>query len=307
MLQDLNLLRVFDALMHEGKVVTAAARLGLSPPAVSNALARLRRATGDPLFVRSAQGMRPTPHAQTLALTVGPALQALQQALASPRAFEPKATGRRFRVAMTDIGEIVFLPRLMQVLQTEAPQVVIHTVRNAAAATRDEMARGGVDLAVGWLPDLDAGFHQRRLFEQRYVCLMAVGHPLAKGRLTAERYRKAQHVVVLAEGTGHDRVAKLLRQLGAQALVPLALPHFVAAPWILADTALVATVPLKLAQQVAGPLGLAVRELPKDLPLELPPFEVNLFWHERVHRDPGHRWLRERWARLFGAPGSSTD
>lgn len=179
MLQDLNLLRVFDALMREGKVVKAAARLGLSPPAVSNALARLR----------SAQGMLPTPHAQALALTLGPALQALQQALASPRSFEPTVTERRFRVAMTDIGEIVFLPRLMQVLQAEAPQVAIHTVRNAAAATRDEMARGGVDLAVGWLPDLDAGFHQRRLFEQRYVCLMAAGHPLAARALGAPVWR----------------------------------------------------------------------------------------------------------------------
>lgn len=302
MLEDLNLLRVFDALMHEGKVVGAAARLGLSPPAVSNALGRLRRATGDALFVRSAQGMLPTPQAQALALTVGPALQALQQALASPRAFEPAATQRRFRVAMTDIGEIVFLPRLMQVLQAEAPQVAIHTVRNAAAATREDMARGGVDLAVGWLPDLHAGFHQRRLFEQRYVCLMAAGHPLARGRLTLARYRRAQHLVVVAEGTGHDRVARLLRQQGVQALVPLALPHFVAVPWILKDGPLVATVPLKLAQQVAAPLGLVMRELPRDLPLELPPFEVNLFWHERVHQDPGHRWLRERWARLFSAP-----
>lgn len=302
MLQDLNLLRVFDALMHEGKVVTAAARLGLSPPAVSNALGRLRRATGDPLFVRSAQGMLPTPHAQALALTIGPSLQALQQALASPRAFEPTATERRFRVAMTDIGEIVFLPRLMQVLQAEAPQVAIQTVRNAAAQTRDDMARGGVDLAVGWLPDLDAGFHQRRLFQQRYVCLMAAGHALSRGRLTLDRYRKAQHLVVVAEGTGHDRVARQLRQIGAQALVPLALPHFVAVPWILKDGPLVATVPLKLAQQVAAPLGLVMRDLPKDLPLDLSPFEVNLFWHERVHRDPGHRWLRERWARLFGAP-----
>ncbi len=299
MLQDLNLLRVFDALMREGKVVSAAARLGLSPPAVSNALARLRRATGDPLFVRSAQGMLPTPSAQALAATVGPALLALQQALASPRAFEPTGSERRFRVAMTDIGEIVFLPRLMQALQAEAPQVSIHTVRNAAVATRDDMIRGEVDLAVGWLPDLRAGFHQRRLFEQRYVCLMAAGHPLSRGRLTVERYSRAQHLVVLAEGTGHDRVAKLLRQLGAQAVVPLALPHFVAVPWILKDSALVATVPVKLAEQVALPLGLVVREVP----VALPPFEVNLFWHERVHRDTGHRWLRERWARLFGGPG----
>lgn len=298
MLHDLNLLRVFDALMRERKVVAAAARLGLTPPAVSNALARLRRATGDALFVRSAAGMQPTPHALALAETVGPALSALQQALAAPRAFEPAAAARRFRVAMTDIGEIVFLPRLMQALAREAPQVALQTVRNAAAATREQMAQGDVDLAVGWLPELEAGFHQRRLFEQRYVCLMAAGHPLARGRLTPARYRAARHLVVQAEGTGHDRMVRALRQQGVQVLVPLTVPHFVAVPWILAQTDLVATVPLKLADQVAAPLQLVRREVP----VSLPPFEVNLVWHERVHGDAGHRWLRERWAALFGAP-----
>ncbi len=302
---DLNLLRVFDALMQERKVVTAAHRLGLSAPAVSNALARLRRATGDELFTRTAQGMQPTPHALSIAQTLGGALAAIEQSLARPAGFDPATSSRRFRIAMTDIGEIVFLPALMRALQEQAPQVGLETVRNspgeAPGHTRDEMARGGIDLAVGWLPDLDAGFHQRRLFEQRYVCLMAAVHPLATGPLTLERFCGARHALVAAEGTGHERIDRLLRRHGVRRSTLLQLPHFVAVPWIVRDSDLVVTVPLKLAERVAAPLGLVMRELP----LALPAFEVNLFWHQRVQADAGHRWLRELWAQQFGpAPGT---
>ena len=222
---DLNLLRVFDALMQERKVVTAAHRLGLSAPAVSNALARLRRGTGDELFTRTRQGMQPTPHALAMAQTLGGALAAIEQSLARPARFDPATSERAFRVAMTDIGEIVFLPTLMRALQDQAPGVSLSTVRNAPVDTREEMARGGVDLAVGWLPDLDAGFHQRRLFEQRYVCLMAAGHPLARGRLTLSRFCSARHALVAAEGTGHERIAGLMRQQGVKRVAWLQLPH----------------------------------------------------------------------------------
>ena len=295
---DLNLLRVFDALMQERKVVTAAEQLHLSAPAVSNALARLRRATGDALFTRSTQGMQPTPHALAMAQTLGSALAAIDASLARPARFEPATSQRRFCIAMTDIGEIVFLPALMRALQQQAPGVGISTERNAGSHTRDAMARGSTDLAVGWLPDLDAGFHQRRLFEQRYVCLMAKGHPLARGRLTASRFSAARHALVAGEGTGHERIDRLLREQGLQRPALLRLPHFVAVPWIVRDSDLVVTVPLKLAEQVAPALALVQRELP----IKLPDFEVNLFWHQRVHDDAGHRWLRGLWAALFGTP-----
>jgi DNA-binding transcriptional LysR family regulator len=297
---DLNLLRVFDVLMQERKVVAAARRLGLSAPAVSNALARLRRVTADPLFTRTAQGMEPTAHALAMAPTVNQALAALQQSLARPAAFDPLRSQRRFRVAMTDIGEVVFLPTLLRALQAQAPQVSLSTLRNTSTDLRDEMARGTVDLAVGWLPDLDAGFHQRRLFEQRYVCLMAASHPLAKGKLTWARYQEARHAVVAAEGTGHDRADRHMRQHGLHRVVALQLPHFMAVPWIAAETDLVFTVPERLAQKAAGPQGLAGLVV-RPLPLDLPAFEVNQFWHQRQHEDAGHRWLRGLWAELFGA------
>lgn len=292
---DLNLLRVFDALMRQRKVVAAAAELGLSAPAVSNALARLRRATGDELFTRTPAGMLPTAHAAAIAPAVSDALAALQAAVARPAAFVPASGERSFRLAMTDIGEIIFLPALVRRLREAAPGVSLSTVRNTAIDLRAEMAQGSVDLAVGWLPRLGAGFHQRRLFTQRYVALMAAGHPLAQGRLTAARFVAARHAVVVSEGTGHEQVQRELRRHGVAEPVALRLPHFVAVPWIVAESDLVVTVPEKLARKAAGPFGLVVRELP----LALPRFEVNVFWHRRAHREAGNRWLRERLAELF--------
>jgi DNA-binding transcriptional LysR family regulator len=295
---DLNLLRVFHALWHERKVVAAAARLKLSAPALSNALARLRRATGDELFTRTPQGMQPTPYAEALAQTLVPALAGIEASLARSARFVPASSQRPFCIAMTDIGEIAFLPTLMHTLQQRVPGVTVRTVRNAPGSTQQQMARGDVDLAVGWLPALDAGFHQRRLFEQRYVCLMGSDHPLARGRLGLDRFVAARHALALAEGTGHERIEQLLRQQGIKRWVPLSLPDFVALPWILRESDLVAIVPYKLAQQVAEPLSLVQRKLP----IALPGFEVNLFWHHRVHDDPAHRWMRALWAELFARP-----
>lgn len=292
---DLNLLRVFDALWHERKVAAAAERLGLSAPAVSNALARLRRATGDELFTRTPQGMLPTPQAESMAPAIVAALAAIRGSLARPRSFEPGLSTRRWRLAMSDIGEIVFLPRLAAALREHSSQAQLQALRSGRHELRDALTRGDIDLAVGWLPDLRAGFHRRRLFEQRYVLLMAGAHPLARARLTAARLAAVPQVQVLAEGTGHERVDALLRQHGIERQTPLSLPHFAALPWLLREGDGVAIVPCKLAAQVAEPLGLAVRELP----VPLAAFEVSLVWHHRAHDDAAHRWMRGLWVQLF--------
>lgn len=292
---DLNLLRVFDALMGERQVAAAARRLGLSAPATSNALARLRRATGDALFTRTPAGMQPTAYAQGIAAPVRAALAALEQSLQGPARFDAATSRRAFRVAMSDIGEIWFLPTLMAALRAEAPSVTLATVRPGTVELKTTMADGGVDLAIGWLPALGAGFHQRRLFAQRYVTLMAAGHPLARGRLTRERFLRARHAVVQAAGSGHERVQALLRRAGVPDPVALQLPHFVAVPYIVAESDLIVTVPEKLAERAVAAFGLVQRELP----IALPSFEVNVFWHQRAHQDPGNRWLRERLTQLF--------
>jgi len=292
---DLNLLRVFDALSAEHKVVAAAARLKLSAPAVSNALARLRRATGDELFTRVPGGMQPTAYAQAIAPLITEALAAIDHALISRAPFSAERSARAFRVAMTDIGEIHFLPRLLQAVQHAAPGVALSTVRDSAINLREEMSGGSVDLAVGWLPDLSAGFHQRRLFSQRYVCLMSQRNPLARGKLTPARFLAARHVQAAAEGTGHERVDKLLRRARLPRDLALTVPHFVALPFIVAESELVAVVPEVLAERTLVALKLVRR----DLPVALPRFEVNLFWHERVHRDAANQWLRDLVVKLF--------
>lgn len=295
---DLNLLRVFDHLRRERSVSRAAERLGVGQPAVSNALARLRRQLGDDLFVRTPRGMAPTPRAEAMAQPVAEALALLERSLQPAARFAPDGSDRTFTLGMTDIGEIVFLPRLLQHLAQVAPGVRLSTVRDTALDLREAMAAGTVDAAIGLLPQLQGSFHQRRLFGQRYVCLFRRGHKLAAARrISLKAFCAAEHVVVVAAGTGHHRVDEQLARQGVQRTVRLTVPHFVAVGHILAATDLVATVPERLAEQMAEPFGLAWAEHPATLA----PAAINLFWHATRHRDPGHQWLRGVLGTLFAA------
>jgi DNA-binding transcriptional LysR family regulator len=292
---DLNLMRVFDALMIERRVSLAADRIGLTQPALSNALARLRNAVGDELFTRSPSGMQPTPFATDIAPVVRDALQSLEQAIIRRTTFDCATSARRFRVAMTDIGEVYFLPKLMQHIEAQAPGVTIATVRNSEIDVAGELAAGDVDLALGWMPKLGSGFFQKRLFEQHHRCIMSARHPLAKGALTLPRFLRASHAVVSSAGTGHARVEAIMRQRGVKRIIALELPHFAAVPYIIRDTELIATVPEKLADCAIEPFGLIVRPPPID---ELS-FQVNMFWHRRVHKDEANKWMRDTIATLF--------
>ncbi len=292
---DLNLLVVFNQLLIEQRVSRVAEKLGVSQPAVSNALSRLRKLLGDELFLRTSRGMVPTPFAEQLAESVTYALDMIHGALNQRDAFDARTCVRSFTIGMTDIGEIVFLPALLERLAREAPGITLNTVRNAAVNLNDEMGAGHVDLAIGLLPQLKAGFFQRRLFRQRYVCVFRLGHVLDKKRITLEAFSRAEHVVVVSPGTGHGKVEELLRRSGIQRQVRLTVPHFVPLGHILGSTDLVATVPARLAEKMAGPFGLGFRDHPAALP-EVP---INLFWHARYHKDPANQWLRSVVVSLF--------
>ncbi|GAC1629482.1 MAG: LysR family transcriptional regulator [Nevskia sp.] len=287
---DLNLLVVFHRLLGERRVSRVAETLGLTQPAVSNALARLRRLFGDELFLRSSQGMVPTPFAEQLAEPVAYALGLLHSAVNQRLSFDPATSTRSFTIGMTDIGEIYFLPQLMETLQRLAPGLSISTVRNTAVNLRDEMEAGHVDLALGLLPQLKGGFFQRRLFRQRYVCLLREGHRLDKRRLSLKEFSAAEHVVVMSAGTGHGRIDELMERNGIARRVRLRVPHFVAIGHILASSDMIATVPERLAERLAGPFGL----VQIALPFALPDIAINLFWHAKVHKDPANQWLREQ-------------
>ena len=300
---DLNLLLVFHHLLREKRVSNVATVLGMSQPAVSSALGRLRASLGDELFLRTQRGMAPTPYALQLAEPVAAALDGLQQALNVRASFDPATSDRRFTLAMTDVGEMYFLPVLMDTLARTAPGVTLNVVAVTDASLKDDMASGRTDLALGLLPQLQAGFFQQALFRQPYVCLMREGHPLASSAaLTLADFAAASHVRVMAAGTGHGRVDDALERQGLQRRILLTVPHYVALGDVLGHSDLIATVPERFAQRVTRPFALTTR----PLPLAVDGSAIHQFWHARLHKAPGHQWLREWVAQCFGDSGKAS-
>ena len=293
---DLNQLVLFQQLMVDRRVSKVAENLGLTQPAVSNTLAKLRRQFGDDLFVRTPKGMMPTPFAEQLAGPIGEALGLIHSGLNQHTRFDPAHARRDVTIGMTDIGEIVFLPELVERLRQDAPGVSLSTVRTTASNLREDMEAGKVDLAIGPLPQLQAGFFQRRLFRQRYVCLFRQGHPLDRQRMSLADFQAAEHLIIVSAGTGHGQVDDLIRRAGVDRQMRLTVPHFVGVGHILQRTDMVATVTERLAERLAQPFGL--RFLPH--PVDLPEVAINLFWHAKVHRSPAHQWLRGLVFDLFG-------
>ncbi len=212
--------------------------------------------------------MEPTPFALQLAEPVAYAMGALHTALNQQVVFDPATSTRGFTLAMTDIGEIYFTPRLMEALSAAAPGVTISTVRNnTATSLRDELEAGHVDIAIGLLPQLKAGVFQRRLFLQRYVCIFSKAHPLARKRsVSLKDFSAADHVQVQAAGTGHGKADDVMAAQGIHRRIKLKVPHFVAIGHILRSSDMIATVPERLAQSIAEPFGLVWRPHPVALP-----------------------------------------
>ncbi len=292
---DLNLLSVFQEVYRERQISSAARKLGLSQSAVSNALARLRRAFGDELFVRTASGMQPTPLATQMAEPIGVAMAQVALALNQRSRFDPATSARRFVLAMTDVGEIYFMPALIERCKLLAPLVEISSVRAGTLALKEEMEGGRVDLAVGPFEDISDALYQRQLFRQPYVTMMRKGHPLARGELTPARFVQAEHMLVDASDSPYDRINALLARAGVGPMVRFRVPHFTAVPYMVATSNLVVTVPQKLAERAATPFGLEW-VVP---PLELPQLQTNVFWHRRYNQDPGNQWLRGLLAEVF--------
>ncbi|MGD9942690.1 MAG: LysR family transcriptional regulator [Burkholderiaceae bacterium] len=295
---DLNLLRVLVAVDASRHVTLAADRLGITQSAVSNALSRLRRHCGDELFVRTPQGMAPTPLGESLAASARQALSSLSSTLTAGLAFEPRHSTRQFTIRMTDIGEIVFLPALLDAFAQQAPGANLRTVSLSSGDTTAALADGSVELAIGFLPELRAGWFQQRLFEQQYVVLMRASHPLAARRVSARQFAAAEHLVIESPGSGHGIADAAIERLGVQRRTRLRTPDFLGAAMLIARSELIATVPHKLAEAAARQLPLAWCRHP----LSLPRFTILQYWHPRSHRDAGHRWLRELIAGQFVEP-----
>ncbi len=291
---DLRLLHVFVAVFETRSVGQAAHRMQMSQPGLSTALARLRATLQDPLFVRTARGMEPTTRARALLEPVRGILEAVESRLYRKPDFDPATSTREFRLALSDIGEGIYLPLAIPSIGAAAPGITLRSVSMPPRPLQEAMAAGEVDLAAGYFPDIRTGeFLHRRVGLHSFACIMRSGHPLAGARLTLKQFTALGHVVIEAAGRSQEVLEKFFRSRRIRRKVVLTTPHFMSVPEIVASTDLVATVPQALADFITTQRGLS--QVP--LPFVPPTFQVNIHWHRSVQDDPGNKWLRDM---LFG-------
>ena len=290
---DLKTLRVFEWLYTTGSVTRTAEALGYSQPTVSIGLGRLRRSFNDPLFVRTAQAMQPTPKADSLIATVREVLDGMRRLSEAEPVFDPRQSERAFRIFMTDASHITLLPQLFTHVRALAPRVRLEAAAIGPQMI-SELQSGAGDLALGLIPGLDTGFYQQALFDQRWICLVNPMHPRLHERLSLKDYVNADHVGIVS-GTGQALLEATVKERGIVRQVVLKLPGFLGLPAILGSTDLVATLPQHIGETLARTAGLKVW----PCPLKIPSFTVKQYWHARYHHDPANRWLRGVCAELF--------
>jgi DNA-binding transcriptional LysR family regulator len=295
---DLNLLRVFDVVMDERNLTRAAQRLTMTQPAVSNALRRLREATGQELFARAAKGVTPTTEAEALWPAVRDALTGLRQAF-DPQAFDPATDAHGFRAAMADATAALLMPALVAALQAQAPQVQLRVIPLTTRDPRHLLEQGQADLAMGFFPAVAAAVSAEGhsapvrlapLYESDYVCVMRRGHPLAEpGALTLDSYCAARHMLVSFSGRPHGFVDEALAALGRQRRIVVTVNQFATAGRVATASDILTVLPRHFLPATGLQDALAACELP----FEVRPIQVGLLWHRRHEHDPAQRWLRE--------------
>lgn len=284
---DLNLLLTLDTLLDTHNVTRAAARLHLSQPSVSVHLAKLREALGDPLLLPGPRGMRPTARAEALRAPLREALQALQQAVAPQAPFDPARAQTLWRIAASDYGASTVLLPAIAALRRVAPGTQLAVLQLSPPSIAQQAEQGQIDLALHTVADAPPGLRRRTLFAERYVLVGRAGHPRLRRRPSLAQFCTLEHVIVSPDGGGFSGVTDAaLHAHGLQRRVVLSVPHFQFVVAALQRSDLVAMLPERLARDQPGLRVCAP-------PLELPGYDMAMLWHERVHRDPAHRWLRE--------------
>ena len=285
---DLNLLKLFEALVRERSVTQAGLRLGLSQPAASRALGRLRTMLGDRLVVRGKLGLELTPRGEALA---GPVAKLLDDArgIVSPAIFDPASARGRVTIAAHDHLSLTVLAGLMDRFERHAPALSLHIAQPAGDNVR-LIEQGGADLALGIFEALPGSLHRRGLYADSLVCVMRADHPVVAEGLSLERYVSLRHVAVTISGVGESAVDVALSARGFTRHVALRVPHFLAGATLVADSDMILTLPGRLARLLAQRLPLALL----DVPLQLAPLSPSMIWHERLHRDPAHVWVRQQ-------------
>ena len=285
---DLNLLLVFDAIYGERSISRAAAKLHLSQPTVSNALARLRERLQDPLFERSAQGMLPTPRARKLAEPIRQALNTLEHGLRDDEEFDFARSEREFVIAVEDYGESVILPGFIRWLADVAPNLRMRIRAESSAQLAVELREGTVDLALDYFTLPDANYRHACVLTETLLSLSRRDHPLLGERMNLEQYLALRHVMLAAPANARPMIDLALAKRGLQRRIAMRVPHFISMPLMVQATDMIGTLPRRMAMLYADNFRLRAHAVP----LRTPQFPVYLIWHEALEPDPGHQWFR---------------
>ena len=295
---DLNLLVVLHAVLEEGSAAAAAKRLHVTPPAISNALARLRALLDDPLFVRSGRGLVPTPRALELAPVLARTFGEIEGALDGGRSFDPKTTTRELTIALADADQVATLPKIATAFVRAMPRAQLRVVSVDTLVSRGGLAEGAADVVIG--PSVEGpGIHTRPLFVEEAVMVVRKGHPRVKRTLTRELFGSLRHVDVHLAlgrgGVGNKAAVDAFARMGLVRDIAITVPTFAAAAMVVASTDLVSGMPRRMAERFAKMVPLAI----VGAPFPAMRFEMLLSWHDRTDRDPAVAAFRELIAATF--------
>jgi DNA-binding transcriptional LysR family regulator len=294
---DLNLLPVLLAIHEHVSVSQAAQHLGMSQSAVSTALGKLRVKYSDPLFHRVGHGMKPTVRTRALVEPLREAMSRVTTTFTADAQFNPRTTERTFTFAMSDVGEMVFMPKILRRVHQVAPRATVRSVAASPAQIERGLETGEIDLAVGYFPDLrEKSFLEKHLFYHYFVCLLRANHPITAGAISMQQFLAAEHAVVYGAGRTNEIFERFLRAKKIHRRVVLETPHFMSIPHIIARSDLIVTVP--------HAVGVFVKDVHMNIriaqpPMRAPKIDLKMHWHRNFQRDPKNRWLRELVADLF--------
>lgn len=293
---DLNLLRVLLAIHDCGNVTAAAKRLGMSQPAASAALSRLRHSLGDPLFVRSGTAMEPTPRARSIVERTREVIATIDQEILPNPTFEPTESRETFTFCLSEIGEVVFLPALFDRLRSAAPHANIRCLSLGPKDLLEALREGRVDSALGYFPDLDApNIYQQRLFSHDLVCLIGRHHRVKAERLTMDEFCTLEHVQVRDGSRSQEMYESFLTGQGIERKIVVQMSHYMSLSAIIERSELIAVMPRSVARIYEK--DSAVRMI--EPPVEIPPYNLKHHWHARNQKDPRHVWLRRQVVEIF--------
>jgi DNA-binding transcriptional LysR family regulator len=294
---DLNLLPVLVTIYEHGSVSAAAAQLGMSQSAISGALAKLRVTYSDPLFLRVGHGMQPTARMRALIEPVRESLSQLNGTFTAEPGFEPETTALTFTFAMSDLGEMVFMPKILQRIRQLAPTASVRSVAASPANIERGLETGEIDLAVGYFPDLrDKSFMEKHLFFHHFVCLLRANHPITASTLSLAQFLSVEHAVVYGAGRTYEIFERYLRSKKIHRRVALQTPHFMSIPFVISQSDLIVTVPHAVGVFVKS-VHLNIRSA--QPPLRTPRIDLKMHWHRNFQRDAKNKWLREMVSGLF--------